>query len=377
MIMTQFDNSLRRQTFSLPGLLTELFEPLREQSKALAEKYLAEGIKKVIFIGCGDSNAAAMTMRFHFYELTGTVAEVMPVIDFSRNYPAELLNPDVLVVCISVSGNGARVEEAFARAKRAGALTLAVTRDRESGIGRLAADCLVMPISSFERGPGNRNYFASVLALLLFAVESGRSNGRLTDDRADACEAGILEQGIALEKVLPEMDRELAGISECWKDYVNFDFVGAGDDFVNAWLGHAKIIEAVGAFATHNNSEEWFHMNNFYRNIGQCGTVFFAAGGSGGASRTREAISYAARIGRPLMVVTDEEPGYFGTAAKYVKVPPASWRPAALLTHYLPSCLLAGYIGAMKGEKNCRGCLGPWEFAAGGEYIRNSEIIVR
>lgn len=377
MIMPEFDNSLRRQTFSLPGLLTELFEPLREQSKELAEKYFAAGIRKVIFIGCGDSNAAAMTMRFHYCELTGTAAEVISVIDFSRNYPVELLAPDVLVVCVSVSGSGARIEEAVSGAKRAGARTLAVTRDKESGIGRLADDSLVMPVSSFERGPGNRNYFASVLALLLFAVESGRRSGRLTDVRADACEDVILEQGKVLETSLSDMDRQLADISGRWKDYVNFDFVGAGDDFVNAWFGHAKIIEAVGAFATHNNSEEWFHMNNFFRNIGQCGTIFFATRGSAGISRTREAVSYAAKIGRPVMVVTDEAPGYFGTAAEYIRVPPASWLPAALLTHYLPSCLLAGYIGAMWGERNCRGCLGPWEFAAGGEYIRNSEIIVK
>lgn len=376
MMITEFDSSLRRQTFSIPALLEEIFEPLKTRARELAAQYTTSTPGRVIFIGCGDSHAAAMTMRFHFFGLTGIAAAVMPVIDFSRDYPVELLDQQTLVVCISVSGNGARIEEAVTKAQQAGARTLAVTRNADSGIGRLVQDCLVMPIPEFDRGPGNRNYFASVLALLLLALEIGRNTGRLTAAEAEAYERELAMQGQTLAAQLPELDAQMADISLRWRDFVNFDFVGAGDDFVNAWFGHAKVIEAIGAFATYNNSEEWFHMNNFYRNIGQCGTICFASRGSRGFSRTREAVAYAVRIGRPVMVVTDMEPGLFGVKADYVCLPQPTWAPSGLLTHYLPSCLLAGYIGAMKGERNCRGCLGPWEFAAGGEYIRNSEIVI-
>lgn len=374
--MTEFDNSLRRQSYSLPRLLTELYDSLREQSARLAEKYSREDVRRVIFMGCGDSGAAAMAMRYNFRTLTGIETEVVPVIDFSRHYPAGLLTSRTLVVIISVSGNGARIEEAVEKAVAAGAKTLAVTKDEQSGIGRQAEAVLKIDLPAFERGPGNRNYFGCMLALLLFAVEMGRCSHTLMPEQADQCCRELLEQGVALEQMLPAMDKQISEISRQWADLVNFDFVGAGDDYVNAWFGHAKVIEAVGAFATYNNSEEWFHMNNFYRNIKGCGTLLFATRNSGGISRTKEAVQYAARIGRPVLVVTDEAADYFGAEAYYLAVPAASWPPAALLTHYLPSCLLAGYIGAMKGERNCRGCLGPWEFAAGGASIKNSQKII-
>ena len=371
--MTEFDNSLRRQSYSLPLLLEELYLPLKRQCGELAVRYHREQIDQVIFMGCGDSNAAAMTMRFHFPELTGIRTEVVPVIDFARSYPVRQLTNRTLVVIISVSGRGVRIEEAVEKAEAAGAKTLAVTKDAGSDLGLRSGAVLKLDIPPFERGPGNRNYFACILALLLFAVEMGRGNQTLSISRADSCGRELQSQGALLEQMLPGMDRQIGRISRQWVDLVNFDFVGAGDDYVNAWFGHAKVIEAIGAFATFNNSEEWFHMNNFYRNISGCGTVFSAGLNPGGFSRTREAVQYAVRIGRPVIVVTDGENGCFDAAAECISVPPAVWNPAALLTHYLPSCLLAGYIGAMKGERNCRGCLGPWEFAAGGKYIHNSE----
>lgn len=99
------DNSLRRQSYSLPGLLAELTGNLRHQAKVLAEEFGPAGLKKVMFLGCGDSHAAAMTMRHTWQQLTGIPAEVMPVIDFSRCYPKENLTRETLVVIVSVSGN--------------------------------------------------------------------------------------------------------------------------------------------------------------------------------------------------------------------------------------------------------------------------------
>lgn len=372
----EFDNSLRRQSFSLPGLLTELFDDLKRQTKQLAVLYSKKEIRRVLIMGCGDSNAAAMTMKFTWAKLTKIPVEIVTVIDFSRFYSMIEIDSTTLVIVISVSGNGARIEEAMEKARYNRALTLSVTKDKGSGIASLSDQTLILPVSPFERGPGNRNYFACVLALLLLAVEVGYQRGNYSGMKAGQYSREILNQGQQLEQLLPQMDQKLLVVSKEWKDFYNFDFVGAGDDFVSAWFGHAKIIEAVGSFATYNNSEEWFHMNNFYRDIKHCGTLFFAAKDGAGFSRTKEAVEYAHKIGRPMLVITDAQAEQFEVDSIYIKVPTTSFKPALMLTQYVPACILAGYIGAMKEERNCRGCLGPWEFAAGGVYIKNSERII-
>lgn len=369
----EMDQSLRRQSYSLLSLQRELFEDLCAQVKDLLSTQEWREIDQVFFTGCGDSYAAAMAVKTGWMELTHIRGEAVTAMEFSRSYPAEFLTPRTLVVVISISGNGARIEESVKKAKSGGAKVLAVTKNRDSDIGRRADWIVELKISPFERGPGNRNYFASVLALLLLGIRGGERLGNYTDQTGAAYRQSVRLQGEELDRLLPEMDRILYDVSLRWKDFACFDFVGEGMEYASAWFGHAKIIEAVGAFTTHINSEEWFHMNNFFRDIAHCGTVFVASKASPGFSRTREAVAYAARLGRPLVVITDGQESDFGTNAVYIQVPSSTFRPAMALTQYVPVCLLAGYLGALAGERNCRGCLGPWEFAAGGTYIRESE----
>lgn len=372
----KWDNSLRRQTYSLPDLLLDLYPKLEEQVKRLVCKEGIRSAKRIILTGCGDSNAAGMAVKYALAGFLHVPVEVMPAMDFSRCVPEFFIAPDTLVIGISVSGNGARIEEAVDRANRLGAVTLGVTKTEDSGVGTRTQNLLLLPIPSFERGPGNRNYFACVLALLLFGIRLGEERGNYSVEQGEKYRSALLEQGDRLREMLPKMDETIYEVSERWKDFLAFDFAGAGMDYSAAWFGHAKIIEAVGAFATHNNSEEWFHMNNFFRDITHCGTLFFACSRGCGFDRTMEAVNYAVRLGRPVLVVTDAKrdaagvPGMADPALYCIQVPASEFHWAQALTHYVPSCLLAGYIGAMRGEKNCRGCLGPWEFAANGAFIK-------
>lgn len=376
MIDLKWDNSLRRQTYSLPDLLIQLYHELEEQAGELACREGIRSADRVILTGCGDSHAAGMAVK---YALTGFLkapVEVVPTVDFCGCEPEFLLTSKTLVIAVSVSGNGARIEEAVDKANRMGAVTLGVTRAAESGVGTRARHVLLLPIPAFERGPGNRNYFACVLALLLLGIRLGEERENYSREQGEGYRQAVLEQGERLRELLPAMDEAVFGLSERWRDFPAFDFAGAGMDYAAAWFGHAKIIEAVGAFATHNNSEEWFHMNNFFRDIEHTGTLFFACSQGAGYRRTMEAAAYAVRLGRPVLVVTDVKREITGAqnAADAepgcVQVPASEYHWAQALTHYVPSCLLAGYIGAMLGERNCRGCLGPWEFAAGGAFIK-------
>lgn len=369
------DSSLRRQSYSLPELLREQLGDLCGQITELFGGKDAEGIDRIILTGCGDSYAAGLTLRYELENLTGIPVELCTAIDFSRYYRRERISKGTLVIIVSISGNGVRITEDIKKAAACGARTLAVTRNRDSDIGRLADQVLELRISKFESGPGNRNYFVSLLALILIGLHLGRTGGRLSETEAADAYAELKRQGQALEELLPQIDDTLFGLAREWKDKEGFDFVGSGMDYGSAWFSHAKIIEITGKFTMHMNSEEWFHMNNFVKKIESCATVMFASVRAPGFSRTKEAVQYAARLGRPLLVVTDGGREDFGADAHYIRIPHSDFMPAMALTQYVPVCVLAGYMGAMLGEKNCRGCLGAWEFAAGGKFICGSELI--
>lgn len=373
--MAAMDNSLRRQSYSLPDLLLELFEPLREQVSRLFSKEEAVGVKQIILTGCGDSYGAGLTLRYALEELSGIPVELVTAMDFSRYYGKNRLSRETLVIGISISGQGVRMKEAMDKAAFCGAVTLAMTKYPDSPMGRLANKVLELPISPFEQGPGNRNYFAPVLGLLILGILLGELRGFHDEEKTKRFYDEILKQGQELRRLLPQMDGALFELAKKWKSMAGFDLVGSGMEYGSAWLGHAKIIEITGAFAMHANSEDWFHMNNFVKDVGGCPTIFVASVKAAGFSRTREAVSYAKRIGRPLMVIIDSNQEDFGEEAFYVRVPHSDFWPAMALTQYVPICILAGYMGAMLGEKNCRGCLGPWSFAAGGRFISDSQYV--
>lgn len=367
------DNSLRRQSYDLPGLLNGQFDDLKMKISGLFRKEKLTGITQVILTGCGDSYAAGLTLRYALEELIQLPVDVPTVIDFSRCYRRGRITESTLVVIISVSGNGARIREAVEKANSCHALTLAVTKNRDSDIGRQAKNVLQLEIPPFEGGPGNRTYFVCVLALLLLGIHMGRERNVLSEKQRDSYEREIRRQGELLQELLPRMEEPLFELAKAWKHKTGFDFVGSGMEYGSAWFGHAKIIEITGAFTMHINSEEWFHMNNFVKQISECVTIFIVSTKSPGFSRSKEAVNYCSRLGRPMLVITDGSKTDFGVDTNYIEIPSSEFAPSMALTQYVPVCILAGYMGAMLGEKNCRGCLGPWKFAAGGAFIRGSE----
>jgi glucosamine 6-phosphate synthetase-like amidotransferase/phosphosugar isomerase protein len=172
------------------------------------------------------------------------------------------------------------------------------------------------------------------------------------------------------------MDEKTLELARTWKDFPAYDFIGSGIDYATAWFGTAKVFEATGAFAASINTEEWLHLNFFMRHPENIGTLVVLNARNPALSRARELISYARKLGRPLLLITNS--GITGEAGLdalcYTEVPFSDFEHSMLLTQFTPICLLFGYIQTMLGEKNGRGCEGPWSFAKGAVCVRNSEI---
>lgn len=379
--MSRYDNPMSRQTFSLPELIEQQYEYLEPKTRKVLSFQETYNIQRIILTGCGDSYAAGMATKHAFEMLTGIPTEVVPAIELSRFYCEKHLGIDCrnpLIIAVSNSGTGARVSEAVQRAQKHGCFVLGITGVMTSPLAQHSDKILELEIPEFESAPGVRSYMVSVMALLLLAIRFGEIRGSYTMDEAMDYRFDIREQGQRLKKLLPQMEATCEKVAEVWKDFPYYDFVGAGFDYAAAWFGQAKILEATGKAAMHINSEEWFHLNIFARDARHMGTFVVANTLNPAMSRNRELIHYANQLQRPLVIITDGSSEDFNhEEAVYIRVPAAKYPVSMPLTQYTPSCLIAGYIAEMTGEKYGRGCEDEWSLCAGGAGVKNSEIIVK
>lgn len=378
--MSEFDNAMRRQVMSLPELIRTQYQDLEPKTRSILSFEEIFSIQRIVLTGCGDSHCAAMAVKYTFEQLTGLQIEVVPALELSRFYPDKKLgfaplNP--LVIAVSNSGGVARVGEAIQHCVKHGAFALGVTGSRESLLGKSVSRVLDLNVPKFESAPGIRSYAVSVLTLLLLAIRIGEVRGRYTMDQAGAYRKDILRQADLLEQMLPEMDSQIEKLAERWKNYSAFDFSGAGNDFAAAWYGHAKTFEATGKYAMCINSEEWLHLNFFMRNVEKIGTVVVCSGENRALVRVQEMVQHAsADMHRPTLVITDTPAAFDGFGAEIVRTPKSAFDQTGALSNFVPCALLMGYISAMIGETYSRGCCDNWAFAAHGNGIKLSQMIV-
>jgi len=316
-------------------------------------------------------------MKYAFELFSGIPCEVVPTIELSRFYKPDFIgnipnNP--LVICVSNSGTVARVGEAVQKTNHFGALTLGITGNINSILGQNAKKILKLEIPFFESAPGVRSYLVSLLSLLLLAIRFGEVKCRFSMDKANLYRCEIKDQSEKLRKMLPEIDLISYQIANNWMAFEAFDFVGAGFDYATAWYGHAKVFEATGDYAMHINSEEWFHLNCFIRNIRGTGTIIISNSTNPAKSRTDEMINYVVKMERPAVLITDSLDYEEKDSLKIIRVPMSQFPMMLPLTQFVPISLIFGYIAAMKNEEPGRGCKNEWQFCKDGAAIRNSQI---
>ncbi len=372
-------NIMKDQVFSCPTLLKQQYEDLEPKTRKVLTTPEIFSVQRIILTGCGDSLAAAMGTKHAFEMLTNIPTEVVPAVELARLYQGKQigfapLNP--LVITVSNSGGVARLVESIKRVNELGGFTLSVTGNPASPVGLESKRVLELDIPDFPSCPGVRSYMVSVLALLLIAIRIGEVRGVNTMDVSMDMRYDILAQAESLEKMLPEMDSQIAKIASSWKSFKCFDFVGAGFDYATAWYGHAKILEATGLAAMHINSEEWLHLNFFMRDRENIGTFLVANTTNPVHSRNAEVLKYMNELGRPLVVISDGKNADFDQDAQFITVPSTKYPITMPLTQFIPLALFAGYLQVEINEEDGRGCKGAWSFAQGGAAVKNSKIIV-
>lgn len=360
-MMSEFENAMLRQVLSVPGLLEEVYPDVEPQVRYVMTTPEIYSVKKVVLTSCGDGWAACLAAKRAFEKFLQIPIETVEPLSLARYYQMKWVgespcNP--LVIAVSNSGQVTRVVEAVERMKAHNAMTIAVTSNPESPLAKTAQKVIVPKIPKFENSPGVRTYAVLQMIMYLLAIRMGEVRLKYTMDQANAYRQ---ELKWLPKEFLNNSEQVCALALEAAKEFQDAssaEMIGCGADYGAAVYGHEKMYEAAGILAVYLDSENWFHVNYFLKDVKHTLTIVFASKGNEAQSRTRELTERLNQMGRKFVLVTNDE----SLQAEYRFLTPASdtclFQPMA--AHMVPA-LIAGYLAAIRGEPYSRGFEGIWK----------------
>jgi glutamine---fructose-6-phosphate transaminase (isomerizing) len=337
------------QVDSLAGDLAGHTGPVSEQLAGLLTTREWAGTGTVYLTGDGDSYHAACAAGMAFESLAGGCCEPLSALRFLE-YCAPWLRPGTagrpLVIAVSASGATQRVVQAIEAARRCGALTIAITGMPGAAVTRAADRAVVIELARPQRSPGIRTYQASLLGLLLTAIQAGQARGHYPAQQARALrdEMSALSGAIAATAAaIRDRCREVASIAAGSPVLV---MTGSGPSYGTALFAAAKMTETAGVFAAGQDLEEWCHVERFA--YPRAMPIFVIAPPGRSHQHAATLAATARQQGRPVITITDEHDTDVTTHASTVLPVHGQTREefSPLLYH-----LFAGYVASYLAER--------------------------
>lgn len=373
---TLLDNPLQQQVCSVPQLLRDQYKAMEPLCRTLLDTPTIYSVKKIILTGSGDCYAAALAVKPLFEKLLRIPVEAVDPLALSREYQMKWVGEspcDPLVIAMSSSGRASRVVEAVQRLRKHKALTVAITSGVDSPLAEAAQKVLPLSIPPFASSPGARSYGVMVLVCQLLAIRFGEVRLQYPVDAANQWRKQLLCLADELEARLPAWCDTAAQAAEYWQKSVSMEAVGSGYQKGSAFYAHAKAYEAAGIAATYTDSEHWFHLHYFLRNIGDTLPLVFAGKDEPAASRTRELVLRMGEMKRAFVLVTDQK-DLSGTFTFLMDE--SSLGYLSPLVEWAPAALIASGLAQLSGEVYGRGFEGIWNEAGAVASTTRSETLL-
>lgn len=360
--------------------LSELVETESDKMAARARLLLtmeeAYGIRQIIITGSGDSYFAALAAASSIRAWTGLPTNAMVSMEASRYLdhgrpPLAGRNRGLLVVAISNSGEAARLVEATTRLRHLGAITLAITANKDSRLGQAAEKQLEIPIPAAAPAPGTRSYVASLLGVYHLGIRIAEMLMSMTMDKAEGLRRELRQTSAALNEAAAASEPFMSKLSHAWSTKNRMDCLGSGPSLASAQYAAAKLIEAAGIHATPQDAEEFHHLNYFAADPEDVPTILFAPSTGLARNRCLELIDALDQLGRPRLIITDDK-DY--TASHDVLVLPKVQEAFAPIVHAVPAAMLSAFLARRRNEVHYRGHTGPWRGAQNAGLVRNSKL---
>ena len=293
------------QVAGLAGDIRQLTRPFEQQVRAALTPSEWKAVKKVYLTGDGDSYHASCAAEMAFQVIADVACEPLSAqrfLDYGAAWMRPAAPPHTLVIATSASGGTERVVQAIERAKEHGALTLALTGTPNSAVTQVADRSVVVELPHKERSPGIRTYQASLMGMLLVAMQLAERQGRYAQEEADA----LRQELIALADVVDATTnairagcREVADLIAASPVVV---MLGSGPSYGTALYSAAKLVEAAGVFTLGQDLEEWWHVERFAYPLDM--PVFVIAPPGRSHWRAQSVAATARGLGRRVIAVT-------------------------------------------------------------------------
>ena len=293
------------QAAGLADDLRQLTRPFEQQVRAVLTPSEWQAVKKVYLTGDGDSYHASCAAEMAFQVIADVACEPLSAqrfLDYGAAWMRPAAPPQTLVIATSASGGTERVVQAIERAKEYGALTVALTGTPNSAVTQVADRSVVVELPHKERSPGIRTYQASLMGMLLVAIQLGERQGRYAQEEADRLRQELIALADVVDATTNAIQagcREVADLIAASPVVV---MLGSGPSYGTALYSAAKLVEAAGVFALGQDLEEWWHVERFAYPLDM--PVFVIAPPGRSHWRAQSVAATARGLGRRVIAVT-------------------------------------------------------------------------
>ena len=330
----------RKEMLEQPQAIRRTLKETDDQVRDLSKKY-AQGIRQVILVGCGDPFMLGQAAVYAIENWLKIKAEAVEAAEFSL-YRHTALDPQTLVVLITSSGKTVKALDAAHLAKRAGAVTLALTNLPASPISREVDDILQtrsIPSNSFP----TLTTTIALAALYNLVLHWAEIKGSLPENQNGALRKELWEDIPRMVEHALALEPEMKTLADKLKGAPIFTFIGSGPNWATAQLGAAKMKEISQSRSEASNLEEYAHL--FSLSIQPDDPIFLITADAPIDERNRMVAKFIQGMRGQLYVIGPQKvkAGWEELKVQYIAVddhteifgPIAAWIPLQLFAYHV------------------------------------------
>ncbi|HEY5659129.1 MAG TPA: glutamine--fructose-6-phosphate transaminase (isomerizing) [Myxococcota bacterium] len=200
----------------------------------------AADIQRLCLVACGTAYYSCMAGKYLYEQIAGIPADVDLASEFRYRRP--ILDPHVLVVPVSQSGETADTLAALREAREAESRVVSICNVRDSSIARESDDVLYTHAGPEIGVASTKAFTTQLVAHYLLALKLGIARGRLDDAEARRHIADLMRLPRLAEHALA-LDQDVRAIAQSFFHATNFLFLGRGIMYPIALEGALKLKE--------------------------------------------------------------------------------------------------------------------------------------
>ncbi|MDR1314210.1 MAG: SIS domain-containing protein [Deltaproteobacteria bacterium] len=306
-------------------------------------------ISKVYLTACGTSFHAALTARYLLEEL----AEIPTVVEQASESGQHqlLMDEGTLAVAVSQSGRSGETLDALKRAKRKGAVTLALVNDADSPLARAADGCVTTLAGRVTPHSSTKAFTSQTLVLGLMAFRMAKVRGLLGDTFLEEIQPfGRIAETVrgALVKCLDQVDP----VARLLSSHSRLFILAKGNLLPMVYEGALKLKEIARFHAEGYSAGEFGHGPLALAGPDTPVALMAFSDSHNGHGSFTDLARALGRRGAPLVLFAEDgprkDPELLKTADCAILLPPAPPRLRPL-TALMPLQLLACSLGLLRG----------------------------